>query len=269
MTESLLARLGDPAETLYLIDISSFIFRAFYAIRPLTSPTGEPTNAVYGVATMIAKLVEEAKPEHLSVVYDSKEPSFRKEIYKEYKANRTAPPDELIPQFARVEELIHCMEIPSYRMSGVEADDLIATLTKKWTAQAKHHRVVIVTSDKDLMQLVNERVVIWDTMKNIVFGPDEVVEKFGVKPSQIRDYLALVGDTLRQYSWRPERRPEDGGRSAERIRNARGSSRSRGRRKRSREKRRGTRKRTTKTRNFLRSLRPFGRISKSRFRPRR
>jgi DNA polymerase-1 len=129
------------------------------------------------------------------VIYDSKEPSFRKELYPEYKANRSAPPDELIPQFDRIEELIRCMEIDSYRKSGVEADDLIATLTHKWIKLASHHRVVIVTSDKDLMQLVSDRVVVWDTMKNVVFGPDEVTEKFGVKPTQIRDYLALVGDS--------------------------------------------------------------------------
>lgn len=196
MTETLLARLGDPAQTLYLIDISSFIFRAFYAIRPLHTKTGEPTNAVYGVASMLARLADEAKPQFLSVVYDSKdEPSFRKKLYSEYKANRSAPPDELVPQFDRIEELIRCMEIHSFRKSGVEADDLIATLTHRWCKQAKHHRVVIVSSDKDLMQLVNDRVVIWDTMTNKVYGPDEVVEKFSVMPSQIRDYLALVGDS--------------------------------------------------------------------------
>jgi DNA polymerase-1 len=195
MAESLITRLGEPAETLYLIDISSFIFRAFYAIRPLTTLSGDPVNAVYGVATMLAKLADEAKPQYLSVIYDSKEPSFRKEIYKDYKANRSETPDELIPQFDRIETLVRCLEMYSYRKSGVEADDLIATLTKKWCAQAKHHRVVIVTSDKDLMQLVNDRVVIWDTMNNKVFGPDEVVDKFGVRPDQIRDYLGLVGDS--------------------------------------------------------------------------
>src|ERR1700733_15896480 len=97
--------LCDPAHTLYLVDISSFIFRAFYAVRHLTTKNKEPVNAVYGVAAMLGRLAEEAKPEYLAVVYDSKEPSFRKEIYPEYKANRAAPPEELIPQFGRVEEL--------------------------------------------------------------------------------------------------------------------------------------------------------------------
>ena len=190
-------RLGDSSQTLYLVDISSFIFRAFFAIRPLTSKkTGEPTNAVYGVATMLARLADEARPQFMAAVYDSKEGSTsRKEIYPEYKANRTAPPDDLIPQFDRIEELVKCMEIPSYRQTGIEADDLIATLTKKWLKGSPKHRVVIVSSDKDLMQLVDDRVRIWDTMKDKVFEAPDVVEKFGVEPSQIRDYLALVGDS--------------------------------------------------------------------------
>jgi DNA polymerase I len=195
MAESLRERLGDPSKTLYLVDISSFIFRAFFAIRSLSNRKGEPTNAVYGVATMLARLADEAKPEYLAVVYDSKEPSFRKEIFPEYKANRSAPPDDLIPQFDRIEELIRCFEIFSFRQPGVEADDLIATLTRKWIAAAPANRVVVVTSDKDLMQLVGERVRIWDTMSNRIYGAPEVEEKFGVRPEQIRDYLALVGDS--------------------------------------------------------------------------
>ncbi len=185
----------DSKHTLYLIDISSFIFRAFFAIRSLKSKTGEPTNAVYGVATMLAKLADEAQPEYLAVVYDSKEPSFRKEIYPEYKANRSEAPDDLIPQFARIEELIRCFEIHSYRESGIEADDLIATLTKNWCKISPENHVVVVSSDKDLMQLVTDRVCIWDTMSNKFYNPPEVEAKFGVKPTQIRDYLALVGDS--------------------------------------------------------------------------
>ncbi|NBU22000.1 DNA polymerase I, partial [bacterium] len=187
--------LPKPSNTLYLIDISSFIFRAFYAIRSLQSKSGEPTNAVYGVATMLARLAEEAHPEYLAVVYDSKEPSFRKELYTEYKANRTSPPDDLIPQFGRIEEMIRAFEIHSYRQSGVEADDLIATLTHRWCKESEKNQVIIVSSDKDLMQLVNDRVQIWDTMTNKLYGVDQVVEKFGVGPHQIRDYLALVGDS--------------------------------------------------------------------------
>ena len=188
--------LPPPSKTLYLIDVSSFIFRAFFAIRVLHSPrTGEPTNAVYGVAQMLARLVDDANPEYLAVCYDSKEPSGRKEIYPEYKANRSAPPEDLIPQFARVEELIQCMQIHSYRQSGVEADDLIATLTRKWCSVSPEHKVVVVTGDKDLMQLVNERVQIWDTMNDKFYDSAAVEAKFGVRPDQIRDYLAMVGDS--------------------------------------------------------------------------
>jgi DNA polymerase-1 len=187
--------LPDPKKTLYLLDISSFIFRAFFAIRGLKTKTGEPTNAVYGVATMLARLAEEAQPEYLAVTYDSKEPSFRKEIYPEYKANRTEAPDDLVPQFARIEQLITAFEIHSYRESGIEADDLIATLTHRWLKESAAHQVVIVTSDKDLMQLVSDRVTVWDTMSNKTYSPKEVEEKFSVKPEQIRDYLGIVGDS--------------------------------------------------------------------------
>jgi DNA polymerase-1 len=188
-------RLPDSSQTLYLIDISSFIFRAFFAIRSLHNKAGEPTNAVYGVATMLARLAEEAKPSYLAVVYDSREPSFRKEIYSEYKANRSEAPEDLVPQFSKIEDLIRSFEIHSYRQSGIEADDLIATLTKRWCKESPKHRVVIVSSDKDLMQLVNDRVSIWDTMSNKIYGSLEVEEKFNVKAEQIRDYLGLVGDS--------------------------------------------------------------------------
>jgi DNA polymerase-1 len=190
-------KLSDSSRenTLFLVDVSSFIFRAFFAIRHLSNKKGEPTNAVYGVGTMLAKLIGDAKPKYLTIVYDSKEPSFRKEVYAEYKANRSEPPDELIPQFDRIEELISKMKLHSVRVSGIEADDLIGTLTHRWIAENPKHEVVIVTGDKDLMQLVTPRVRAWDTMKDVVYGPAEVEEKFGVKPDQIRDYLALVGDS--------------------------------------------------------------------------
>lgn len=184
---------------LYMIDISSFIFRAFYAIREMTAPDGTPTNAIYGVASMIGKLIDEVNPDHLVVVYDSKEPSFRKEMYEDYKANRSAPPDSLIPQFDLIEEMISLMGIPSFRKSGVEADDIIATLNRKWVEEgkktAKKNRVVMVTGDKDLMALVDANTQLWDTMKDQHFTEHEVIEKFGVKPNQIRDYLAIVGDS--------------------------------------------------------------------------
>jgi DNA polymerase-1 len=186
--------LSKPYNTLYLIDISSFIFRAFYAVRELTAPDGTPVNAVYGVATMLGRLIDEAGPRYLAVVYDSKEPSFRKLRYPEYKANRSAPPEMLIPQFDLIEKLVQVMGIPSFRQSGVEADDLIATLNRQWIGSDSNHRTVIVSGDKDLMALVNSKTQLWDTMKEVHYTPHEVMEKFGVEPSQVRDYLAMVGD---------------------------------------------------------------------------
>ncbi len=185
---------GDT-RTLYLVDISSFIFRAFYAIRSLTNSKGEPTNAVYGVAQMLAQLVQEQKARHIAIVYDSKTPSFRKQMYADYKANRSAAPEELVPQFDRISRLIETMGLPSFRQDGVEADDLIGALTLQWEKDDPSHRVVIVSGDKDLMQLVTARTQILDTLQKKTYGPAEVEEKFGIPPSQIRDYLALVGDS--------------------------------------------------------------------------
>ncbi len=188
-----------PAEystdALYLVDVSSFIFRAYYAIRNLTNRKGEPVNAIYGVATMLARLIEEAKPRYISIVYDSKEPSFRKLAYDAYKANRSAAPDDLVPQFDRIEQLIESMGFHSIRRSGIEADDLIATLARRWTRENPKHQAVLVTGDKDLMQLVDDRTAAWDTMKGVLYRAPEVEEKFGIPPTLVRDYLALVGDS--------------------------------------------------------------------------
>ncbi|MBI4924975.1 MAG: DNA polymerase I, partial [Bdellovibrio sp.] len=186
----------DPEHTLYLIDISSFIYRAYYAInRNLKNRKGEPTNAAYGVTTMLLKLINEVNPKYFGIVYDSKEPSFRKKIYNDYKANRSAPPEDLIPQFDKIEAIVKAFDVFSIKQGGTEADDLIASLTHEWQAKSPKNMVIIVSSDKDLMQLVNANVQLWDTLKDKFFGPKEVNEKFGVLPSQIRDYLSLVGDS--------------------------------------------------------------------------
>ncbi len=182
-------------DTLFLVDISSFIFRAFYAIRSLNSPAGVPVNSVYGVVTMLLKLVEEEKPGHLAIAYDSKEPSFRKQLFEAYKANRSAPPEELVPQFDLVEKAVRSLGFASFRQAGVEADDLIATATRLWKEASPRNRVVVVTGDKDLMALVDDRVEVWDTMASKRYGREGVIEKFGVEPAQIVDYLAIVGDT--------------------------------------------------------------------------
>ncbi len=189
------AQLPAPGteKVLYLVDISGYVFRAFYALPPLTSERGEPTGALYGVTTMLLKLVRERQPHLLAVVMDGKGHSFRKELFAEYKANRPSAPDDLKTQMAKVREVGEAYSIPCYEREGVEADDLIASLTKQ--ARAKGYAVVIVSADKDLLQLVGDGVWMLDTMKQRAFGPEETREKLGVAPEQVRDYLALVGDS--------------------------------------------------------------------------
>lgn len=179
--------------TLMIVDMSSFIFRAFYAIRPLTSPQGEPVNAVYGVFAMLLKILEEYKPTHLFLARDSREGSARKEIYPDYKANRSAPPEDLIPQFAMVEKLITLMNIPHLSLPRHEADDLIGSAIIQWSDQFQ--KIYIASSDKDLMQFVGKHVWMVDTKLEKIYGVEEVVEKMGVRPDQIVDFLSLVGDS--------------------------------------------------------------------------
>lgn len=182
---------GAP-DALYLVDLSSYIFRAYHALPPLSSPAGEPTHATYGTVSMLHKLIGERRPKLLAVAMDTKGPTFRNEIDPNYKANRAAPPPDLAAQMARSREIVETYKIPIFQAAGVEADDLIATLAKE-TEKAGLF-LVIVGADKDLMQLVSERTVLWDTMRDNVYGPKEVEAKFGVPPSQMRDLLALMGD---------------------------------------------------------------------------
>ncbi len=183
---------GDP-EVLYIIDLSGYIFRSYHAIAPLTSPTGEPTHAVFGTVNMLERLVRQCRPSMLAVAMDAKRGNFRTEIYPQYKANRPPAPEDLKQQMQRCGEVIAAFNIPILIEDGVEADDLIATAVKE--ARSRKMKVVVVSADKDLMQLVGPDVVLWDTMRNRVFGLPEVQERFGVGPEQLRDLLALMGDT--------------------------------------------------------------------------
>ena len=178
---------------LFLIDGSGFIFRAFYALPPLTNPDGIPINAVYGYCNMILNINEKFKPEQIIVVFDSKRKTFRNDIYKEYKGNRKDLPEELIPQFSIIREATDALQIPQIEMEGYEADDIIATYTKQ--AEKNGVSVTIVSSDKDLMQLVNKNTKMYDSMKNNFIGIKEVKEKFGVEPSKVIDVQALAGDS--------------------------------------------------------------------------
>ncbi len=179
---------------LILIDGSSYFFRAFHALPPLTNSKGQPTGAIYGVANMIKKLIKEYQPEELAVVFDAKGKTFRDEWYPEYKAHRPPMPQELSSQFEPLIQLLKTMGLPILIIDGVEADDVIGTLAKQATEQGIP--VVISTGDKDMAQLVNEHITLINTMSNTALDIDGVKEKFGIIPSQVIDYLTLVGDSV-------------------------------------------------------------------------
>ena len=192
-----------PRSHLYLVDGSAYIFRAYHRLPPLTNPAGTPVGAVFGYTTMLWKLAEDLHaadgPTHMAVILDAGSITFRNELYAAYKANRPPPPEDLVPQFPLIRDATRAFSLPWIEQGGFEADDLIASYTR--AATARGWNVTIVSSDKDLMQLVGEgpggtRVDMLDTMKNVrVFIP-EVIEKFGVEPERVGDVLALMGDAV-------------------------------------------------------------------------
>ena len=185
----------------YLIDGSGYIFRAYYALPPLSRKSdGLPTGAVSGFCSMLFKLLEDVKkgegkfkPTHFAVIFDSARKNFRNDIFKEYKANRAEAPDDLVPQFEYIRKAVEAFSLPSIEMQNYEADDLIATYTKK--ALERGDTVTIVSSDKDLMQLLQKGVRLYDPIKNKELGEKEVFDKFGVKPEQVIDVQSLAGDS--------------------------------------------------------------------------
>jgi len=186
---------GAP-DVLYLVDLSGYVFRAYHALPPLSSSRGEPTHAVLGTVNMLLKIVVERRPHMLAFAMDSKGATFRHALDVRYKATRPPPPPDLSQQMSRVEQIVHAYDAACFQREGFEADDLIAAATAR--AIADGNRVVVVTADKDLMQLVrddDDRVMLWDSMRDKVYGPREVREKLGVRPGLVRDYLALTGDT--------------------------------------------------------------------------
>ena len=187
---------------LYLVDGSSYIFRAYHRLPPLTNPEGTPVGAVYGYTTMLWKLAADLDaadgPTHLAVILDASGVSFRNELYEHYKANRPEPPEDLVPQFPLIRDATRAFSLPCIEVPGLEADDLIATYARR--AQERGWDVTIVSSDKDLMQLIGEvngsRIDMLDTMKNQRIWLEEVEEKFGVGPELVGDVLALMGDAV-------------------------------------------------------------------------
>ncbi len=183
-----------PYKHLYLVDGSGYIFRAYFAIPPRNASDGTPTNATFGFSNMILKLLRDSDADGVAVIFDKGRKSFRNDFYPDYKAHRPDPPEDLIPQFEMIREATRAFNLPCIQMANYEADDIIATYARR--AAAAGIRVTVVSSDKDLMQLVGDGIAMMDPMKNKAIGPDEVVEKFGVPPSKVVEVQALAGDSV-------------------------------------------------------------------------
>lgn len=180
-------------ERIIIIDGSSYFFRAFYAIQRLTTSKGFPTNALYGFINMLLRTLEVEKPKKLAIAFDTPKPTFRKKLYTEYKANRLAPPEDLVVQIPHILRLVDAFGIHRVEKEGFEADDVIGTIARR--AEKDGYQIDIITGDKDLMQLVDDRVALYDAMKDKRVDPAAVRERFGVSPEQIVDFLALMGDS--------------------------------------------------------------------------
>src|SRR6202167_4546938 len=192
------ARPVRKGDHVFLVDGSGYIFRAYHALPPISRKSdGLQLNAVFGFCNMLWKLLRDMKPEdkptHLAVVFDKSEKTFRTDMYPDYKAHRPDPPDDLRPQFKFIREAVAAFDLPCLEQSGFEADDLIATYVRE--ACEAGATSTIVSSDKDLMQLVNDCVVLFDTMKDKKIGRTEVIEKFGVPPEKVIEVQALIGDS--------------------------------------------------------------------------
>ena len=187
---------------LYLVDGSGYIFRAYHRLPPLTNKHGQPAGAVYGFTTMLWKLVEELHadarggggPTHMAVIFDASSKTFRNDMYDQYKAHRPPPPEDLVPQFPLIRDATRAFSVPCIEEVGLEADDIIACYAKAALKEGWH--VTIVSSDKDLMQLIEPGLDLLDTMNNRRIGPEHVLEKFGVEPARLGDVLALMGDSV-------------------------------------------------------------------------
>ena len=179
---------------LFLIDGSSYIYRAFYALPHLSTTKGLPTNAIYGFTNMLLKVIKEYRPEYMVVVFDAKGPTFREDLYREYKAQRPAMPEELIPQIPYIKEIVSAFHIPVIEKEGFEADDVIGTIVED--LKGKDVEIVIVTGDKDMLQLVSDHVTLLDTMKGRRYGVKEVLERYGVPPEKVVEIMGLAGDSI-------------------------------------------------------------------------
>lgn len=190
---SAIASAQENNTRVYLVDGSGYIFRAFYAVQPLTTKDGFPTNALFGFTRMLLKLLTASDSQHVVVVFDAGRDTFRKEMYEDYKAHRKETPEELVKQLPYFKEIAAALGLPVYELQGYEADDIIGTFADRFTKAGIE--TVVVTGDKDLMQLVDERVSIWDTLKDKHYYRKEVEEKFGVPPEKVVEFLGIAGDS--------------------------------------------------------------------------
>ena len=186
--------MPEENRNLYLVDGSGYIFRAFFALPHLNNSRGLPTNATYGFIRMLLKLLKDARPSYIAVVFDSPKRTFRDDLFASYKANRDEAPNDLVTQIPYIHRAVDAFRIKSITLDGYEADDVIGTLAVQ-AARAKFN-TVIVTGDKDFMQLVGGNITLWDTMRDKRVGPREVRDRFGVEPRALVDIMALMGDSI-------------------------------------------------------------------------
>jgi DNA polymerase-1 len=186
--------MSESNPRLFLIDGSAYIFRAFFAIPPLTNSAGLPTNAIFGFTNILLKFLKQYQPEYVAVALDAGRKTFRNELHPEYKGNRPEAPPDLIPQFPYFRKVLEALNLPLLELPGYEADDIIATLCARFAD--KGYELVVVSSDKDLMQLVTNGVKLLDSAKDRWIGAQEVKEKFGVSPEQVIEVMGLMGDAV-------------------------------------------------------------------------
>ena len=180
-------------KTIYLIDGTAYIHRAYHAIRGLTNSKGLPTNAVFGFTRMLMRLMEERRPSYAGMFFDAKGPTFRHAIFTEYKANRPPMPEDMAVQIPHIKEVTGAFNLPIIEMQGYEADDLIGTIARM--AELQNFLVVMITGDKDFMQLVTEKSTIWDPMKESATDKKAIIDQYGIEPYQMIDVQGLCGDT--------------------------------------------------------------------------
>ncbi len=180
-------------EPVYIIDGSAYIYRAYHAITPLSNKSGLPTHAAYGFTNILLRLLREKNPQYLAVAFDARGPNFRHDLYSDYKANRPPMPDDLSVQIPYIKQIVNAYNILAFEQAGVEADDLIASAAK--TLARNGHKVVILSGDKDLLQLIDDKITVWEPMKDVVLDSGAVEKKYNVSPDHLLDLFALIGDS--------------------------------------------------------------------------